>query len=186
MTKTPSGAKVPTSRRGLRADGMAVTLPDETIGIPIRVRPQDRRKLEELAGNAGVPLAIAAGVALAAGSRLIRGEETAVHLRHSSAFFLWRCIHRERGEFSEVVPLAEDAEGYLDEARYDARQLGRRLADWGGSLVMIGLEALACAPAVTAMMAEKGVACLIRAAACEAMAGAASGSRLAEAPVPVP
>lgn len=135
--------------------------------IPIRVRPRDRRKLENLAWESGAPLAVVSAVALAAGSRLIRGEDTAALLRESSSHFLWRCLNRERSAFTERVPLADDGEGDLALARDDARQLGRTEEDWCGSLVMIGLEALAKKAVVMSMMSSKGVVGLIRAAAYE-------------------
>lgn len=145
--------------------------------IPIRVRPQDERTLVNLAGESGTPLAVVSAVALAAGSRLIRGEDTAALLRESSSHFLWRCINRERATFTGTVPLAEDGEGNLDQARDDAHALNREVSDWCGSLVMIGLRALANHAVVMEMMSSKGVAGLIRAMAYERLFRQRSGSQ---------
>ena len=122
--------------------------------ITINVRPADKLKLEEFAKKAGVPLGIATNAAISAACWLIRDNNVACRLTFHSSHFLWKCINREKGRFTDTVPLCEDAHGHFHEAQMDAQQIGRPMADWCGSLVMIGLEALAHIGPMQAMTAH--------------------------------
>ena len=125
--------------RGASKDAAAKKAP---AGISIKVRPEDKKELEELAEKVGVPLGVAANAALCAGCFLIRHEDVARRLARSSGNFLWRCINREQEDYTELMPLFADDNGSLDSAEDDAKQIGRTIEDWCGSLVEIGLIAL--------------------------------------------
>lgn len=162
MKAKKPGATTPAARKATRSRGTAKT----AAGIPIRVRPEDLEKLEDLAESANAPLWAAVNAAVEAGCWMIRIADVANKVeRRGPEHYLWACINREPADYSATVRLAEDDRGAFQEAKEDAKQIGRTMADWCGTLVHVGLKAIESDAAVAEMMNYDKREIFVRAAA---------------------
>jgi len=90
-----------------------------------------------LAGDS--PTWLIAGILASIGERAIRCPATARIIDTTVSSCLWFCINRDASEYTETVPVylpPEELDGMTD----DAKNVGRELADWTGTLIDIGLR----------------------------------------------
>ena len=106
--------------------------------IPVMVKASDAEALRHLAIRYDLPPAIIAGVMAEIGAGSLRSEKLAAVTGWPSSHYLWLVINRTAADFSETVPVLIDGPD-LRLHSYDAKALGREMADWLGSLIHVGL-----------------------------------------------
>jgi hypothetical protein len=114
---------------------------DNAATCTARLKPLDAERLRMWAHTLNLPLSAMAGVVSELGGYAIREEETASFLRRTSVSCLWGCINREAGSFTEIVPMTKIESDFWLDIR-DAENLNRKMEDWQGTLVNLGLEIL--------------------------------------------
>ncbi len=115
--------------------------------IPVMVKASDAEALRHLVNRYNLPLAIIAGVMAEIGASSLRSEKLAAVTGWPSSHYLWMVINRSAADFSETVPVLIDGPD-LHLHSYDAKGLGREMADWLGSLIHVGLIIMAGNPSI--------------------------------------
>lgn len=105
------------------------------------IKPEDKKRLDEIADTIRISPAIVAGQLIHAGCLLLRDERIATKVGGNCGRYLWICINRDHSEYSVKVPVNDIRDHFEEFGLYyeDARNMNRDLGDWLGTLLHVGL-----------------------------------------------
>jgi hypothetical protein len=105
------------------------------------VTKSDASWLKATARNHGHDVAAVAAVAATAGGFAVRDDEINLRMNGTLKTSLWSVINRDARLFTCTVPVGiQTCEVFL--MKCDAKQFGREIDDWLGTLIHLGIEVL--------------------------------------------